>query len=298
MKKGFFCFPKNKWFFEDWTQVPYDNSETVIGTKYKKKLYEGKSKYQQIAFYDTKDYGKVLLLDGILQTTENDEFIYHEILCHVPMLLHPNPEKVLVVGGGDGGSLEELLKHPIKEAWMVDIDGKVVKLCQKYLPSISKNAFQDKRTHLIIGDGQKIIKRLENYFDVIILDLSDPRGPAKKLISTNFYQNVKKALTKNGLVSIQSGSFDCQPELINTIYNRIKKVFPFIEIRKAMVPSYQAGEYGFTVGLKLNPQKTTQANLEKRFKKCKLRLNYYNPEIHFSSKVLPQYLKNVLNKKK
>ena len=285
-------FSNNKWFFED--DVPYDPGTTQIGLKIKKKLYSGKSSYQRIDFYDTYAFGKILVLDGILQTSEKDEFVYHEMLCHTPLFLHKNPKKVLIIGGGDGGALEETLKHKVEEVVMVEIDKKVVDLSKKYLPSISKNAFKDKRAKLIIGDGKAFIEKNTNAFDVIILDLSDPDGPAKELISLIFYKNVKKCLKRDGVISIQSGSFSVQPKLVSTIYNRIKKVFPFYEIHKAVVEAYQAGEYSFTIGAKENINKITKAQLEKRFKKNNLKLNYYSPDMHFASKVLPKYIKDII----
>jgi spermidine synthase len=293
MKKEKICFDQSKWFFEK--EVPYDTSRISIGIEIKKKLYAGRSPFQKIDFYDTYSFGRILTLDDIVQTSEQDEFIYHEMICQVPMFLHKNPKKVLIVGGGDGGSLEEILKHPIERVWMVEIDGKVVELCQKYLPSISKDAFKDKRAEVIIGDGQKLIKQYKNFFDVIILDLSDPDGPAKNLISTGFYQQVKKALRPGGIVSIQSGSLTCQPDLVKTIYQRIKKIFPSAEVRSAVVPTYEAGEYSFIIGAKADLKKIKLSDIEKKYKKLKLNLRYYYPEISFSTKVLPDYLRRHLS---
>jgi len=290
MNKNYTCFKKSQWYFEN-PEVPFDISDIMIGFKIKKKLYSGKSQFQKIEFFDVYYYGRVLALDGIVQTSEKDEFIYHEMLCQVPMFLHKNPKRVLIVGGGDGGSLEEILKHKIEKVWMVEIDKKVIELSQKYLPSISKGAFSDKRAEVVVEDGKEFIKRHEDFFDVIVLDLSDPGGPAKDLISLNFYKRVKKALRKNGMVSIQSGSFTCQPELVRTIFKRVRKIFPSAEIRRAVVPSYQAGEYSFTVGSKANLKKITVKDIERKYKKLKLNLGYYSPEIHFISKILPKYLK-------
>lgn len=280
-------FKRNEWFFED--PVPYDVSNAAIGIKIKKKLYTGKSPFQKIELYDTYDYGKILVLDGILQTSEKDEFVYHEMLCQVPMFLHKNPQKVLIIGGGDGGSLEEVLKHKIEKVWMVEIDKKVVDLSRKYLPAISKGAFKNKKAEIIVGDGKEFIKRYDNFFDVIILDLSDPAGPAEDLISLDFYKDVKKALKKNGLVSIQSGSLDDQIKLVATIFKRIKKIFPAAEIRRAVIPSYWE-EYSFIIGSTADLKKITFKDIEKKYKKLKLDLRFYSPEIHFVSKVFPKYL--------
>ena len=290
VKKNFWIFKKNQWFFEE--EVPYDESEIVIGIKVKRRLYSGKSPYQKIEFFDTFGFGRLLVLDGILQTSEKDEFIYHEMLCQVPMFYHPNPQKVLIVGGGDGGALEEVLKHPVKKVWVVEIDEKVIQCCKKYLPSISKKAFEDKRVEIIIGDGKKFVKRYKDFFDLIILDLSDPLGPAKDLISLKFYKDVKRALKERGVVSIQNGSLTCQPKLVAIIHKRTRKIFPYVKIHRAVIPSYQAGEYSFTVASKLNLNYSLAAKkkLEKRFKKLNLNLRYWSPEIHFSSAILPKYL--------
>jgi spermidine synthase len=289
MKKDFLCFSANKWFFEG--DVPYDNSRTRIGIEVKKKLYSGKSPYQKIDVFDTYCFGRILVLDGVLQTSEEDEFIYHEMLCQTPLFLHPNPKKVLIIGGGDGGSLEEVLKHKVEDVQMIEIDKKVIEVSKKYLPLVSKGVFDNKKAKIIIDDGKEYVKRNVNFFDIIILDLSDPGGPSKDLISSKFYKNIEKALKKDGIVSIQSGSFSCQPKLVSIIFNRINKIFPWVEIRRAVVPSYQAGEYSFIIGSKNNLDKITLKNLEAKFKKTKLSLSYYSPKIHFSSLVLPRYLK-------
>ncbi len=286
--KDCMIFKKDEWFFEE--PIPYDVSNAIIGMKIKKKLYAGKSTFQNIELYDTYDFGRILVLDGILQTSEKDEFVYHEMLCQVPMFLHENPQKVLIIGGGDGGSLEEALKHKVEKVWMVEIDEKVIDLSRKYLPSISKGAFKNKKAEIVVGDGKEFIKRYHDFFDVVILDLSDPAGPAKDLISLNFYKKVKRALKKNGIVSIQSGSLDDQIKLVATIFKRIKKIFPVAEIRRAVIPSYWE-EYSFIIGSTANLKKIAFKDIEKKYKKLKLDLKYYSPEIHFASKVLPKYLK-------
>jgi len=286
--KDYFKFKKRKWFFEE--KVPYDTSRVKIGIEIKKKLYSGRSGHQKIEFLDTYAFGRILALDGILQTSEKDEFVYHEMLCQLPMFLHKNPRKILIVGGGDGGSLEEVLKHEIEKAWMVEIDKNVIELSKKYLPSISKGAFKDKRAEIVVDDGKQYIKTHKDFFDIVILDLSDPYGPAKELISLKFYQDVKKSLAKDGIISIQSGSLNDQPELVKTIFGRIKRIFPFVKIHKAVIPAYQTGEYCFVIGCKKKIEALQERNIGKKFKKLKLGLKYFSPEIYYSSRVLPEYL--------
>ena len=285
---------KKKYFFEG--DVPFDTEGTKIGFLVRKKIYSGKSSYQKIDVLDLYSYGKALFLDNVLQTTVTDEFIYHEMLCQAPMFLHPSPRKVLIIGGGDGGSLEETLKHKgVQEVWMVEIDKKVVDVSRKYLPSISKNAFKDKRTRLLFEDGKEFVKKHKNFFDVIILDLSDPGGPGEQLISQKFYQDVKRSLKKGGIVSVQSGSLTTQVELVRMMQQRLKKAFKFVVVRGACVPSYQAGLYSFTMASDFNFPKVSQRVLKKRFLKAKaMKFRYLSPEVHAASAVLPQYLKDAL----
>ena len=285
---------KAKYFFEG--DVPFDTEGTKIGFLVRKEIYSGKSSYQKIDVLDLYSYGKTLFLDNVLQTTETDEFIYHEMLCQAPLFVHSSPKRVLIIGGGDGGSLEEVLKHAsVQEVWMVEIDKKVVDISRKYLPSISKNAFKDKRTCLLFEDGKEFVKKHKNFFDVIILDLSDPGGPARDLISQKFYNDVRKSLRKGGIVSIQSGSLTTQPKLIALTKRRLEKTFRFVQIRGAVVPSYQAGLYSFMMASDFNFTKVPQSVLERRFKKTKkMNLKYWSPEIHMSSAVLPKYFQERL----
>jgi len=285
---------KKRFYFQK--DAPFEKPDMKVGFLMRKKLYEGKSPFQNIEILDLYTYGRTLALDGIVQTTEHDEFIYHEMLCQVPLFVHPSPQKVLIIGGGEGGALREVLKHrSVKKTVVVEIDGKVVELSKKYLPFLSRNAFSDKRAQLIIEDGKEFIKNHKNEFDVIILDLSDPGGPAKDLISQKFYQSVKKALRKNGVVSVQSGSLTDQAELVALIKKRLQKVFRFVEVRWAVVPSYEAGVYTFTMASDFNFKSVSQGVLKKKFKKAKyMNLKYWSPEIHWSSSVLPVYLKEEL----
>ena len=288
-----YIFKKNQWFFEE--TVPGILSTTRTAIKIKKKIFSGKSPYQKLEVMDTFPFGRILVLDGIVQLSQEDEFIYHEMLTHPAMFYHPDPKKVLIIGGGDGGALREILKHPVQEAYLVDIDKKVVEVSQKYLPFVSKGAFKNKRAKIFIEDGIKFVKRYKNFFDVIIIDSTDPLGPSLGLFSQNFYQNVSKALTKNGILSIQSGCLFEQFLHLKKIFKKTKKIFPFVKIHKACIPCLQcSNEYSFTIAAKFNLAKVTLKNLEKKFKKLNLKLKYYSPEIHFASVVLPKYLREEL----
>ena len=286
------CSKNDRWLFE--AAIP--NCETLfkIGIKIKEKLHEEQTKYQKMEIYDSDLFGKMLVLDGIFQTTEKDEFIYHEMLCHLPMFYHKNPRNILVVGGGDGGSLEEMLKHPVDNVYMVEIDGQVVEACKKYIPSICKDAFENEKAHVIIGDGKEFIKKHENFFDVIALDLSDPIGPAEELINIDFYKDVHKALKDDGVISVQSGSLTWQPQEVATISKRLKTVFNSIKVHKAVIPTYQGGEFSITIAAKFDLGNISLTNIEQRAKKLNLDLKHYTPQIHLASAVLPKCFKDLL----
>jgi spermidine synthase len=289
----FLNMEKGKWITES-ANIPFDETETKTCLKINKKLYSGKSPFQKVEVYDTVTFGRILVLDDIFQTSERDEFIYHEMLCQLPMLYHSKPKKVLIIGGGDGGSLKEVVKHPVEKAWMVEIDKLVVDVSKKYLSSISQKAFDNKKAEVIIDDGIKFIKKYENFFDVIILDLSEPWGPAEKLISLDFYKSIRKALKKDGVLSIQGENFFYQPKLVSLIYQRVKKAFPSTIIHHAPILLYGIGELSIVVASAADLSKVKIQEVEKRFKKLKLKTKYYNPKIHFASAVLPEDWKKTL----
>ena len=291
-----YVFKKNQWFFERTVSGILDAIKP--GIKIKKKFFSGKSSYQKIEVIDTFAFGRILVLDGIIQLSRIDEFIYHEMLTHPAMFYHPKPKKILIIGGGDGGALREVLRHPAKEVYLVDIDKKIIEISEKYLPFVSKGAFKDKRAKILIEDGIKFVKKYKDFFDVIIIDSTDPIGPSLGLFSEKFYQDIFKALSKNGILSVQSGCFFEQFSYLRNIYKKLKKIFPSVKIHKACVPCVQcSNEYSFTVASKFNFKKTTLKNIEKKYKKLNLDLKYYNPKIHFASAVLPQYLKTEINQR-
>lgn len=169
-------------------------------------LYSAKTEYQTIDILETQGLGKVLLLDGLVMTTERDEFFYHEMISHIPMNSHPNPERVLVIGGGDGGTVREVLKHDtVKEVVLCEIDGMVIDACKKYLPSIA-GMLDDERVNIQVRDGIDYISQQEDAFDIILIDSTDPMGPGEGLFTEEFYSNVNKALKEGGIMSAQSES--------------------------------------------------------------------------------------------
>ena len=175
---------------------------------------------------ETEEFGNMLILDGMVMTTEKDEFVYHEMVAHVPLFTHPNPENVLVVGGGDGGVIREVLKHPsVKKATLVEIDGKVIEYSKQYLPSIA-GALDNERVEVKVGDGFLHIAESENEYDVIMVDSTEPVGPAVNLFTKGFYAGISKALKEDGIFVAQTDNPWFTPELITTVFKDVKEIFP------------------------------------------------------------------------
>ncbi len=276
-----------KWLEEK--EIPFQKNYIKQRILIKKRIISKKTPFQKIEIFDSFQYGRILVLDGVIQTTEKDEFFYHEMIAHLPLFYHGNAENVLIIGGGDGGALEEVLKHPVKEVWLCEIDEEVIKISRKYLRSISKNAFEDKRVKIAIEDGGEFVKKFRNYFDVIIVDLTDPYGPSKKLYSQKFYKYVAQALRK-GIVIVQSGNAYFQFEELKMVKENIEKIFQFVKIHLTEVPSCY-GIYSFVLGSRKNLFKISLKELKKRYEKLKIDTQYYNPEIHIASGILPNFLK-------
>lgn len=257
-----------------------------------KTVFKGKTSYQDILIFDNSIYGRVLVLDGIVQLSKRDEYIYHEMITHPIFLSHPKPEKVLIVGGGDGGTLRETLKHPVKEVCLVDIDKDVIEISKKYLPFVSKKAFQDNRVNVFIENGIKFVKRYDDYFDATIIDCNDPMGPSIPLYSVKFYRDVFKAMKENAVLMVQVGSFLDFNGLIKKIFLRLKKVFPYVKMFRLTIPSYHCGEYCFIGASKgIDFDKVDFKDIEKRFNRLAEQgatFRYYSPEVHRASMILPK----------
>jgi len=287
MKKKF-LFGKN-WFFEDF-KIPTEPPTSTWCVAIEKELFAGKSKFQKIEIFETKEFGRILALDGMVQLSTKHEFVYHEMLVHPTLFSHPNPEKILIIGGGDGGVLREVVKHPVKEIFLVDIDEKVIGISKKYLPSLSQRAFEDRRLKIFIEDGTKFVKKYKNYFDIIIVDSTDYFGPAKKLSEVKFLKDASRALKLDGIFAAQTAYF--QERFAKRARKNIKKIFPFFKVHKAFVGCFPFDEHTFSIGSKkINLDKLSYKTVSQKFKKLNLKTKYYTPEIHFTSAVLPKYLK-------
>ncbi|AEC51644.1 spermidine synthase [Pyrococcus sp. NA2] len=267
-----------------------------VAFKVKRKIFEGKSKYQRIEVYETEGFGKLLALDGTVQLVTKGEKSYHEVLVHPAMLAHPNPRRVLVIGGGDGGTIREVLKHrSVEEAIMVEIDMDVIQVSSRYigidegiLEKMLSNSCE--RARLIIGNGVEFIKE-NREFDVIIVDSTDPVGPAEKLFSEEFYKDAYEALNTPGIYVTQAGSVYLFTDELTMAYKRMKKVFDYVYYYSFPVIGY-ASPWAFLVGIK-GEIDFRKINLERS---KELNLEYYDPEMHETIFQMPRYIREMLQR--
>lgn len=259
-------------------------------------LYEDKSEEQHLILIETESYGRVLILDGYVQVTEKDNYIYHEMLTHVPLLSHGSAKDVLVIGGGDGGMVKEVLRHPGVVATMVEIDKDVVDFSQQYLPEICGDAFSNPRLDLQIADGAAFVKNTDKKFDVIIVDSTDPHGPGAVLFTKEFYTDCKNILNDNGILVTQNGIPFTQDEELKNSITSFRELFNIGTCYTADIPSYIGGPMAF--GFATNNTEALivdQETLAERFKPLQIETNYYNPEIHKAAFALPNYIKKIID---
>ncbi len=259
-------------------------------------LYDSRTDLQRIVLFENPQFGRVMTLDDVVQTTERDEFIYHEMLTHVPILAHGGVRKVLIIGGGDGGMLEEALKHrTVERVTMVEIDRGVVDLSREYLPSICGEAFDDPRTDLVIADGVEYVGTCDRQFDLIIVDSTDPVGPAEVLFSDRFYRRCKACLTPGGILVTQNGvPFLQGPEIAGTL-RLLRPIFADATCYLASVPTYMGGPMAFgwasdNAALRDTPQDM----LEQRFAEARIDTRYYTPGVHRGAFALPGYVAELI----
>lgn len=261
----------------------------VMTYKVKETLVRRKTNFQDLAILDTEAFGRMLVLDGIVQTTINDEYVYHEMIAHIPLFTHPNPKKVLVVGGGDGGAIREVLKHPsVEKAVLCEIDGIVVEECKKYLPEISC-ALEDPRCEVFIGDGIKYVHEHKNEFDVIIVDSTDPFGAAEGLFGGSFYKEIYECLTEEGIFIAQTETPFYLPEVVKSVFNDAKAVFPVTKLFMAAIPTYPSGYWSFTVGSKKHDPENADLS-----KAIDISTKYYTKKLHKACFTLPKYVEDLI----
>ena len=278
----------NFWFSEKHTPG------VKLSIRVDRQLYSGKSEFQRIDVFDSPEFGRFLTLDGYMMLTEKDEFIYHEMITHVPLAVHPAVKQVLVIGAGDGGVIRELTRyHEIEHIDMVEIDPLVVEVCRKYLPKTACR-LDDERLTIHYEDGLKFVRSCENQYDLIIVDSTDPFGPGEGLFTREFYGNCYKALKEDGIMVNQHESpfYDADAEACKRAHKRIVESFPISRVYQAHIPTYPSGHwlFGFA-SKKYHPLKDLN---EPRWNMRVLSCRYYTTTLHKGAFYLPAYVEEML----
>ena len=257
-----------------------------------KVLFRSQTELQDLVIFENPHFGRILALDGVIQTTERDEPCYHEMLAHVPILAHGAAKEVLIIGGGDGGALRDVLKHrTIERATMVEIDRSVVDMCAEFMPSLSDGAFDNPRADIVIADGVKFVKETDRRFDVIIVDSTDPIGPAIPLFSDAFYSDCRNILTEDGVVVCQSGVGFVQPDEAQDTYRRLDRLFADAALYLTQVPTYAFGYMTLGWGARSGRARATTPDIiQARFEAAGIETKYYTPGIHAGCFNLPAYM--------
>ncbi len=239
-------------------------------------LYHKKSKFQDIMVFENPFFGKVLVLDGVVQITERDEFFYHEMLVHIVLNSHPDPRRVVVIGGGDGGTVREVLKHrSVEKVFFIEIDEDVIRVSKKFFPSVASGV-KDRRVEIKCMDGAEFIKRRRSDIDAVIVDSTDIVGFAKSLFTRNFFRAINNCLTKDGMFVTLSESLHFHKELVVQVQKTMKSAFPVVDLYTAPIATYAGNWWSFSVGSKkLDPREIRS--------KDRIKTKYYSPEIHRSA---------------
>ncbi|WLD58806.1 polyamine aminopropyltransferase [Salinispirillum sp. LH 10-3-1] len=260
-------------------------------------LFEFRTEHQHLEIVETPFMGRVMLLDGIVQTTEKDEFIYHEMMVHLPLFAHPNPRRVLIIGGGDGGILREVLRHKnVEHVTQVEIDQSVIDMCKTYFPKHSDGAFDDPRANIVIGDGKDFVANCQDTFDVIISDSTDPIGPGEVLFTSDFYADEKTCLNPGGIMVAQNGVPFMQGQEVTNTHRRLSKLYQDASFYVAPVPTYIGGFMTLawaTDDASLRQQ--TPADIAPRIAAAGFATRYYNADIHVAAFALPNYVRALLS---
>lgn len=252
---------------------------------FKRVLVEGRTDFQQVEIVDTHAYGRCLLLDGKMQSSQMDEFLYHELLVHPALITHPQPRRVLIIGGGEGATLREVLRHPgVERVDMIEIDAKVLDFARLHLREWHQGAFDDPRVRLVVGDGRRFVESSSDQYEAVIIDVSDPGfdGPACLLYTRQFYQAVADHLSLQGVIAMQAGSSSIvEGEIMASIYQTLRTVFPVVRGYETFIPSFDL-PWGFCIGSRdLDPRSLTPAEVEQRLAERKLTdLRAYDGETH------------------
>lgn len=262
-----------------------------LSVRVTKTLHAEKTAFQELAIVETPQWGRLLSLDGFFQTNDVDEFVYHEMGAHVPLFTHADPRRVLVVGGGDGGMVREIVKHPgVDHVDLVEIDGRVVELCKEYFPNISSALTGHPKVSVHIDDGIKWVKGHEAEYDVIIIDSSEPIGPGIGLFTPEFYASVYRSLTGDGVMVAQSESPWTNQNVIKMAIRGISQSFPITRLYTCAVPTYPAGLWSFTLGSK----KYDPLDAEPKARFAGIQTKYYTPDLHLAAFQLPRFVQQMV----
>ncbi|MEQ7054369.1 polyamine aminopropyltransferase [Paenibacillaceae sp. P-4] len=259
-----------------------------ITAKIRETFVEEQTPFQHLAMLDTEEFGRMLVLDGMVMTTIKDEFVYHEMVAHPALVTHPNPKKVLVVGGGDGGVIREIMKHPgVEKAVLVEIDGKVIEYSKQYLPEIA-GELDNPRVEVIVNDGYMHILNSKNEYDVIMVDSTEPVGPAAPLFERGFYQGIYDALKADGLFVAQTDNPWFKADLIQQVNRDVKEIFPIVRVYGANIPTYPSGLWTFTMGSKQHdPLQVDEAQIPE------METKYYSSRLHKAAFCLPKFVEDL-----
>lgn len=276
---------------EEWFEESLEFKKGVSASlQVQKKLHSAKSEYQQIDVYETVAFGKMLVIDGVIMLTETDEFCYHEMITHPALCTHPDPKRVLIVGGGDGGAVREVLKHPeVEHIDLCEIDEEVIKVAKKFFPSVSKD-LDNPKVRVVLQDAIEYIKSKRNEYEVIIVDSTDPVGPAEGLFQKKFYEDCKQALRDDGILITQAESFFYTPNLIEGLFKKTRDLFPIMKYYYTLIPTYPGGNIGFTFcSKKYDPIKDLHKDRANKIKG----LEYYDVEMHNASFAAPVFARKL-----
>jgi len=286
---------KEEWFSESVVMWPGQR----MSLKVKKILFRERSDLQDILVFESTSYGKVLVLDGVIQLTERDECAYQEMIAHVPLLVHPNPQRVLIVGGGDGGVLREVARHPsVREIFMCEIDSVVCSVARRFFGDTVATSFDDPRLILLHEDGAKFLEDTRDCFDVIIVDSSDPVGPAESLFEMKFFEKAAKRLEpENGVLCTQGECMWLHLDLIKSVMESCGNLFPSVNYAYTCVPTYPSGQIGFVISSKC-PGVQLSMPCREISDELTASLKYYSPEVHQAAFVLPRFAERIVGPKR
>ncbi|MGH8704488.1 MAG: polyamine aminopropyltransferase [Burkholderiales bacterium] len=273
------------------------NDSTGFYVKASRQIGEWQTRFQKMEIYDTPHYGRIFRLDGFNMTSEREEFVYHENLIHPALTAHAAPRKVLIIGGGDGGSSEEALKHPsVEQVTMCEIDEDVIKVAKEHFFAVHQGVFDNPKLRVIVGDGMKFIRETHERFDLIALDLNDPMGPAEALYATEFFQQCRHALAPGGAFVLHIGAPCARPERVAELAQRLNAVFRIVRPYTMYIPLYGAQWAMAVCSDKLDPKAFTADEVDRRIEARKLQdLRYYNGETHEGVFALPNFVRDLVN---